>query len=600
MLWLQPIHPRGLEAREIDPATNLPYELGSPYSVKNFFEAMPLMAKSFMPGGTPQTDDTPAGRAQAIREFQDFVKAADAQNIGIMLDAPFNHTAHDVELSSSGQKYWGNAASSAGTEIRAVEARVFSRSGEYDLRSNGAAAVAPAPDRFDFGKWTDVFDIFFGRYAALVTSQTAQEKNNYLNEGDWFDYSVGQEEATGQGNGHFDAITASVWRYFGDYLQYWLDKTGYPANASSASLNSTVGIDGLRADFAQGLPPQCWEYLVNRTRTRKWNFVFMAESLDGGPVTYRSARHFDVLNENLIYDLYGAMKTDDYRRFYNQRRNSYGPALLLLNTSSQDEDNYKNPFEALVRFAANSTIDGVPMIFPGQELGLSGTIVPPNRSSASAGPPVGYDRYDIDSPAFPKPIPSFMSFNSMMPLWRLLQSGRGDSPQLRDEYAAVNAARSGSVALRAPERSYVNLRSGGAHEQIFSVAKMAHRNDSPARSDVVLAFVNLTLASDQETSAGDWFDVNIDADRDGVNDLGIQANHIYNVRNLAAYTGVDAQRRNVWLWPQARSGKDLLTNGIYVHLNRVPMDAAGWKSAPWEAQYLKLFDVTPGSTGTPH
>ena len=36
------------------------------------------------------------------------------------------------------------------------------------------------------------------------------------------------------------------------------------------------GIDGLRCDFGQGLPPQLWEYIINRTRSFKWNFMFMA------------------------------------------------------------------------------------------------------------------------------------------------------------------------------------------------------------------------------------------------------------------------------------------------------------------------------------
>src|SRR6185312_4253822 len=117
----------------------------------------------------------------------------------------------------------------------------------------------------------------------------------YRDEGDWFDYSSGAEDQRGDGNGHFDVITQNVWRFFGDYLQFWLTETGYPQNPTSSALGSTAGIDGLRADFAQGLPPQFWEYLVNRTRSRRWDFVFMAESLDGGPVTYRSARQFDVL-----------------------------------------------------------------------------------------------------------------------------------------------------------------------------------------------------------------------------------------------------------------------------------------------------------------
>ena len=61
------------------------------------------------------------------------------------------------------------------------------------LRARGADDIAPAPDRFDFGKWQDVSDIYFGRYAALVVDGL---RDQYLNEGDWFDYSVGDENAS--------------------------------------------------------------------------------------------------------------------------------------------------------------------------------------------------------------------------------------------------------------------------------------------------------------------------------------------------------------------------------------------------------------------
>ena len=593
MVWLQPVHPRGIDGRQVDPTTGQPYELGSPYSVKSFFEVMPLMAKAFEPTGSPQTDDTPAGRAQALNEFRGFVAAADAAGVDVMLDAPFNHTAHDVELSATGQGYWGNAGSSSASEIRAVEARVFSRGGLYDMRASGAASVADAPDRFDFGKWTDVYDVYFGRYDALVPNTQPQNENDYRNEGDTFDYSVGNEQGEGAGNGHFDAITANAWRYFGDYLQFWLTTTNYPENASGAALANAAGIDGIRADFAQGLPPQCWEYIVNRTRTRKWDFVFMAESLDGGPVTYRSSRHFDVLNENLIYDLYNDVTTDDFRRSLTARRNSYGAGLTLLNTSSQDEDNYRNPFEALLRFAVNSTMPGVPMIFPGQELGLSGTINPGEGNHASGGQPFGYDRYIVDSPEFPKPIPSFMTYNSMMPLWLQLQAGTGNAAQLRDVYAAINQARASSAALTSGIPIDLNLKSNVPHEQIFSEARVERLNASPATSDVVFAFVNLTVGSDEGTQTGNWFNVNVDQDRNGVNDFGIVPGRLYNVKNIAAYAGVDAGRRDALLWPTPRTGADLLANGIFVHLNAVPVTAQGWTTAPWEAQYLRLVDVTP-------
>jgi hypothetical protein len=289
----------------------------------------------------------------------------------------------------------------------------------------------------------------------------------------------------------------------------------------------------------------------------------------------------------------------DFRKLYDLRRQSYGAALVLLNTSSQDEDNYKNPFEALLRFAAHNTIDGVTLVFPGQELGLSGTVVPPNQSVPSAGPPFGYDHYDIDSPSFPKPIPSFMSYNSMMPLWRQLQGDLGNATQLHDLYADINHARATSPALRSPYRVYLNLLNRVPSQQIFAVAKVQQLNADPAHSDVIFAFVNLTVAFDQETQPGNGFDLNVDTDGDGRNDFGIQPDHLYNVKNIAAYTGVDSHRASQWLWPAPRSGSDLLQNGLQLKVSRVPTDAAGWRTAPWEPQYLKLVDVSSHSSPDP-
>jgi glycosidase len=591
MLWMQPIHPRGISGRIVDPTTNKPFALGSPYSVKNYFEIMPLMAKNFVPTGDPNKDDTPAGRAMGMKDFQAFVRAADEIGMGIMLDAPFNHTAHDVELAACGQKYWGNPKSTPNAAIGDIEARVFSRNGLYGMRARSTLDIALAPDRSDFGKWNDVIDLYYGRYAALVTDQT--QPNNYQNEGDWFEYSLGDENASGPGNGHFDAITQNVWRYFGDYLQFWLTQTGYPANANGDSLDSDAGIDGLRMDFAQGLPPQCCEYLINRTRARKWNFVFLAESLDGGKITYRSGRHFDVLNDNLIYDLHGAMSFTDYSNTYKKRRDSYGAALILLNTSSQDEDNYSNPFDAFVRYAVNSTMEGVPMIFPGQELGLIGTIVPPGGSTPKAGKPYGYERYEFGFGDTPKPIPLFKDFNSMMPLWRDLAAGNNNAKLLQNLYSGVGRARVSSPSLRSSNRVYLKTIDDTALPDIFRVAKFEKRNASPSDQNVVFCFVNLKYSAETATPAGKGFNVNVDEDGDGVNDFGIRPDRFYNVKNLAAYTGVDDKRRDQWLWNKPRKGDDLLKSGIDISLNQVPADAGGWKQKPYEPLFLKLFEVAP-------
>jgi hypothetical protein len=581
-LWLQPIHPRGIDGRQIDPATGRPFELGSPYAVKNYFAVMPLMASTFTPGGSPAANDTAEGRARALAEFQKFVNAANAQHVAVFLDVPFNHAAHDTELASPGQSYWGNAGTRDSTEIRAAEARVFSRSDAYDMRASSAPNIASAPDRYDFGKWPDVSDIYFGRYSALVAN--AGQRNNYISEGDWFDYSIGSENAGGTGNGHFDQITQRVWQFFGDYVQFWLTQTGYPENSGHAALGVAAGIGGLRADFAQGLPPQAWEYIIiNRSRSRKWDLVFMAESLDGGPVTYRSNRHFDILNDNLIYALHGATKAGDFQAQYNARRAAYGNSLVLLNTSSQDEDNYADPYQAAMRYAVHNTMYGVTMIFPGQELGLKGTIVPAGQGGP-AGQPFGYERFELN---FGKQIPSFKTYNSMMPLWRQLDHNTGDAIHLLALYSAISDARKASPALRSNQDWFLRLKHNGSADEIFGVGKVEKIGAEPGPNDVVLAFVNLAVSSDSATPNGDGFDVDIKAGQQNV--FGISSNRSYNVKNIGA---VDAQRRNHCLWDGGRSGADLLQNGISVRLNRVPADEQGWATAPYEVQYLKLVDTT--------
>ncbi len=592
MLWFQPIHPNGIAGRQNDPGTGQPFEVGSPYAVKNFFEVMPLMAKAFNPGSTPAANDTSAGRLQALAEFKTFASAADAEGVGIMLDAPFNHTSYDAELAAVGQTLFGGG--SPLQEIRNTEARFYARSGAYDLRASGAGNIALAPDRIAEFVFADTYEVFFGRYAALVSGTTP----GHLSEADWFDYSIGNENSAG--DGHFDGVTQKVWRYFAEYTLHWLTQTGYPTNVAGAALDSNVGVDSLRADFGQGLPPQCWEYIINKTRTRKWNFIFMAESLDGGAVTYRSGRHFDILNENIVFPLHAAQNTAQFRQIYEERRNSYGQALVLLNTSSHDEDHYQDPWHALVRYAANNSVDGVPLVFPGQELGLSGTVIPPNDTNLSLTR-FGYDHYEINSN---KPIPHFKKYNSLMPLW--LKTTPGDPSynyglaQLSKVYEGIGQARRFSAALRSSNRYFLDLNDNTPHGQIFSAAKFENRNGAPNLSDVVLAFVNLDRNASPATVGTNKFSLNIDTDSNGVNDFGIKPARQYNVKNIAAYLGTDPNRRNTFLIPGGVSGSDLISQGLYVAMNRVPVTDGAWATAPYEAQYLKLYDVTaPPAGATP-
>jgi glycosidase len=260
-LWLEPIHPIG----ELD-------SINSPYCAKNFFAVSPWMSKA---------DTRPA----ALQEFQGFVAAADAAGVNVMLDEPFDHTAHDVELASEGVADFGgtgNPGNWQSTDLIADRLPAFfSATNAYCSRAGGSHTIALAPDRGDFAKWTDVSDVFYGVYDALVCVNPG-DNTNYLNTGDWFDYTTN--------TGSFDQVTQNVWRYFANALLFWLDETG--CTNGTPARQSAVGVDGLRADFAEGLPPQAWEYIINTVRARKWDFVFLAEALGGGATTYRSSRCF--------------------------------------------------------------------------------------------------------------------------------------------------------------------------------------------------------------------------------------------------------------------------------------------------------------------
>ena len=568
-LWFQPIHPNGIDGREPsggwDTDTS-PYDPGSPYAVKNFFEVMEQMSLG-------------NSRNASMTAFQNFVQIADEKGVHVMLDAPFNHTAYDVELGQKGLDLLAaagvnTAGWSPSDQIRNREARFFSRNDgdfAYSGPASSAANAAVAPDRNDFGKWRDVLDVYFGRYATLVTgypsAQNSRDRVN--NEEDWINFDDLQGGANSNG-----AVTRAVWKYFAAYVPYWLEKTGLPAGAP-VSEQTTKGIDGLRADFGQGMPPQFWEYAINVARTHKWSFVFMTESLDGGAVTYRSNRHFDILNENIVFPWLEASNTTAHRAIFEDRRNAYGQGLVLLNNTSHDEAGYADPWQAFIRYAVGSTIDGAPMIMYGQEIGTSALD--------------SFNHYELN---FGKYIPHFKRYNSMQPQWTAWENNELGVRNLIPAYSGVGLAREFSPALRSSNRWFLNPQnSNDPDEAIFAVAKYETPGASPASSDVILAFQNLNRDGTQANTFGIPSPL---ADQ-----LGLKTNRTYNARNIAAYLGPNNEfpdRRNSLLWPGGKTRAEIVNEGVFVSLNPVPSSDAAWSIAPFEAQYLKIYDTTAPTT----
>src|SRR5207237_5309361 len=160
--------------------------------------------------------------------------------------------------------------------------------------------------------------------------------------------------------------------------------------------------------------------------------------------------------------------------------------------------------------------------------------------------------------------------------------------QLYPVFAAIGQARQFSRALRSSNRYFLDQTGGGGPQpNIFSVAKYEQVNGAPNFYDVVFAFANLDRNNNQQGN----FDVNIS--QSGSNLFGIKSNRNYNVRNIAAYTTIDPNRRTYWLIPGNVSGSALLSNGLFVSLKKVPISDGAWSSDPFEAQYLKLYDVIP-------
>ncbi len=333
MVWLQPIHPIGSDNRETDATTGQAYDPGSPYAVRNYWQVNTVLGD-------------PANTPQALSEFTNLVARLDTAGVGVMLDGTFNHSAWDCEIGEVAVQMFPSWATNATDLIRTVRPQWYSKKGDYGQHASYYQTgqnndVAQAPDRIEFGKWPDVADFNFGIYDTLEQGQDEAWHYRYLFEQDKLE--------------PLDVYQREVWQYFAYYPRYWLEKTGHPAGTPKDQ--SHRGIDGLRCDFAQGLPSPFWEYTINKTRQLKWDFIFMAESLDGyntvngsnrHGLSYRSARQFDVLNENLVfywrdqffsYFNYPGANPTTFPTFqaFDGRRDAYDLCPLLLNLTGHDE-----------------------------------------------------------------------------------------------------------------------------------------------------------------------------------------------------------------------------------------------------------------------
>jgi glycosidase len=585
MLWLQPIHPIGVEGRDINPETpGQPFDPGSPYAVRDYWSVAPMLGRSNT-------------AANAMQEFQTFVQRLDQWGVGVMMDGTFNHSAPDV-IMGQGAVDLGITAN-ANQQIRNFNPGWYAKEGFPGTPAATASEIAIAPDRNDFGNWTDVREFYFGNYDALVKEKGTQNPDkSYPDNAFKLAFLLERDDFEGH-----TSTTRQVWNYFAHYPIYWLEKSGH--TASTPKNQSHVGIDGLRCDFAQGLPSQFWEYAINKTRARKWDFIFMAESLDGARtvgnssrhgVGYRSARHFDVLNENIVFywrDTFfgypanggaGTAKTPntfDTWKAFDDRRTSFDNVVLLNNLVSHDEVFPHNDVWRLAyAYAQTGVLDGIPMILYGQEAGAQNSKTGYGASEANFGSINALNNVSKYEQNFGKNIPNFKVYNHMASIW---SNRTTDEWRLQDFYGRVNRARLAAPALMSQNMYFLSKKqtNGGYDANMLAVGKVQNlgQTGGGTANSVVFAFVNNNHLANSNVAAN--FDLNAKVPGSDLNYFGIERGRNYNVKDLLA------DNATAYVWATNRTGADLIDNGLFVG---IPNTQPGTGSH--HAQYLQLVDVS--------
>ncbi|MCB2155721.1 hypothetical protein KQI84_12625 [bacterium] len=495
-IWMMPIHPITTQrwypsgdflAQNGSVGSNI--SPGSPYATRNYWEVNEMLSDEWT-------------WADSLSEFQYVVNQAENMGLNIFIDVAMNHAGWDVMYGQGAVDLGYCTSGQEFDEIRSnrsswVTKRSDWYAGNYGYRQpatsyNDCATWAPG-DQQNRHQWFDAgVDWYFGDYNHLGFGYPYSDGIGWFeDERDefwtWTDTNTSQSTK--------DEV-ARVWNYFAYYVPYWLNQTGNK-------------LDGIRADFAQGLPAPAWEYIINKTRQSKWDFVFLAEVLDEPHTRYRTSRHFDLMTtvDHYLYrkgdltmtQLVGSLDSESSAYGYN--------VAVMHNGSSHDESpGGAGAWMMAARYAVASSLYGVPMAYMGQPLGVPDKIA-----------------FDV--------------WSDMKYYW----DNNNDSTR-NALYKKINDARANHAALRSTNRYFLGTQStGGFNDQIYAAARWEG-------SDVMLVFINLR----------EW-------------NVGSESYNIPSVLPLGDSTMYQAYNLtgdpNTPLWGSARSGADIKANGMTVGFN---------------------------------
>lgn len=140
----------------------------------------------------------------------------------------------------------------------------------------------------------------------------------------------------------------------------------------------TIGVDGFRCDYTDGVPTDFWKDAINALKNVKKDIIMLGESSDG---KYYSAG-FDMLYAwgyagNLPRLYSGAISLQELINIYNNEMDStpLGKTRMryIINHDTASSDGspislYKSDRGAMAAFVMSAFLEGVPMIYSSQEV----------------------------------------------------------------------------------------------------------------------------------------------------------------------------------------------------------------------------------------
>jgi cyclomaltodextrinase / maltogenic alpha-amylase / neopullulanase len=161
-----------------------------------------------------------------------------------------------------------------------------------------------------------------------------------------------------------DFSQRAVWDFHADAMAYWVKE---------------FRVDGFRCDYATGAPTAFWDYVSNRLRTLRPDLFLLAESEvpQHQLAAFHASYGFEMMHtiNDVAQGRAGVSHLDDTLAQY--RVQFPEGAAMLYYTSNHDENSWQGTvFERLgggvAPFAVLSfVLDGIPLIYNGQEVGLN-------------------------------------------------------------------------------------------------------------------------------------------------------------------------------------------------------------------------------------